>query len=128
MIEHIVTLRDLGFVLENFGERSYLIRGLPLGLTQEDDPAGLLMDLVNDLSQAKQITPAVIKEKIVTTAACKSAVKARWPLSEVEMMTLLHDLSQVENAHTCPHGRPIIYKLSMRDLYAIFKRGAYPYD
>ncbi len=128
LIEHIVTLRDLGFVLENFGERSYLIRGLPLGLTQEDDPAGLLMDLVNDLSQAKQITPAVIKEKIVTTAACKSAVKARWPLSEVEMMTLLHDLSQVENAHTCPHGRPIIYKLSMRDLYAIFKRGAYPYD
>ena len=44
------------------------------------------------------------------------------------MMTLLHDLARVENAHTCPHGRPIIYKLSMKELYAIFKRGAYPYD
>ena len=36
-------------------------------------------------------------------------MKAHWPLTDIEMRTLLYDLSQVENAHTCPHGRPIIF-------------------
>lgn len=128
LIEHILTLRDLGFILESFGERSYLIRGLPLGLSKEDDPAGLLLDIIDDLAQSKAVTPAVIKEKVVTMASCKGAVKANWQLNDVEMLTLLHDLAQVSNAHTCPHGRPIIYKLSMNDLYTIFKRGAYSHE
>lgn len=128
LIKHIFTLQELGFLVENFGERSYLLRALPLGLSETDDIGRMFIDLIDDLGSSKNVTPAVIKEKIVTTASCKGAVKARWKLSEVEMLTLLHDLAQVDNAHTCPHGRPIIYKLSMKELYAIFKRGAYPYD
>ena len=128
LIKHILTLQELGFIVENFGERSYLLRALPLGLSGTEDIERMFIDLIDDLGSSKNVTPAVIKEKLVTTASCKGAVKARWKLSEVEMMTLLHDLARVENAHTCPHGRPIIYKLSMKELYAIFKRGAYPYD
>ena len=128
LIKHILTLQELGFIVENFGERSYLLRALPLGLGGTEDIERMFIDLIDDLGSSKNVTPAVIKEKLVTTASCKGAVKARWKLSEVEMMTLLHDLARVENAHTCPHGRPIIYKLSMKELYAIFKRGAYPYD
>lgn len=128
LIKHILTLQELGFIVENFGERSYLLRALPLGLGGTEDIERMFIDLIDDLGSSKNVTPAVIKEKLVTTASCKGAVKARWKLTEVEMMTLLHDLARVENAHTCPHGRPIIYKLSMKELYAIFKRGAYPYD
>ncbi len=128
LIKHILTLQDLGFLIENFGERSYLLRALPLGLSTTEDIERMFIDLIDDLGSSKNVTPAIIKEKLVTTASCKGAVKARWKLSEVEMMTLLHDLARVENAHTCPHGRPIIYKLSMKELYTIFKRGAYPYD
>ena len=71
------------------------------------------------------MTAAAIKEKLLITASCKGAVKANWPLTEIEMRTLLHDLSQVDNAHTCPHGRPIIYKITMQELYKIFKRGTW---
>lgn len=83
------------------------------------------MDLLHDLEEQKEVTAADIKEKLLITASCKGAVKANWSLTDVEMMTLLHDLSQVENAHTCPHGRPIVYKITMNELYKIFKRGTY---
>ena len=125
LMQHIFTLRELGFELENFGDRSYLIRSLPMGLHDLTDVEGFFGDLLHDLEQQKEITSAVIKEKLLITASCKGAVKANWPLTDIEMMTLLHDLSQVENAHTCPHGRPIVYKITMKELYKIFKRGTY---
>ena len=125
LMQHIFTLRELGFVLENFGERCYLIRSLPLGLHEMSGIEEFFLDLLHDLEEDKAMSAARIKEKLLITASCKGAVKANWPLTEIEMRTLLHDLSQVENAHTCPHGRPIIYKITMQELYKIFKRGTY---
>ncbi len=125
LMQNIFTLRELGFVLENFGERCYLIRSLPLGLHEMTGVEEFFLDLLHDLEEEKAVSAAVIKEKLLITASCKGAVKANWPLTEIEMRTLLHDLSQVENAHTCPHGRPIIYKITMQELYKIFKRGTY---
>lgn len=125
LMTHIFTLRDLGFLIENFGERTYLLRSLPLGLHDMPDADQFFLDLLHDLEQQKSVSPAVIKEKLLITASCKGAVKANWPLTEIEMKTLLYDLSKVQNAHTCPHGRPIIYKITMQELYKIFKRGTY---
>ena len=125
LMQHIFTLRELGFMLENFGDRCYLIRSLPLGLHELAGVEEFFMDLLHDLEEQKEVTAAVIKEKLLITASCKGAVKANWPLTDVEMRTLLHDLSQVDNAHTCPHGRPIIYKITMQELYKIFKRGTW---
>ncbi len=125
LMEHIFTLRDFGFIIEHFGDRSYLLRSLPLGLHDLPDADRFFIDLLHDLESQKTVTPAIIKEKLLITASCKGAVKANWPLTEIEMKTLLYDLAQVENAHTCPHGRPIIYKITMQELYKIFKRGTY---
>ena len=124
LIKHIFTLRNLGFVVENFGERCYLIRSIPFGL-QAEEIENFFIDLLDDLGRSKNVSQATLKEKILITASCKGAVKANWKLNEQEMLTLLHDLAQVENAHTCPHGRPIIYQISMTELYKIFKRGSY---
>lgn len=125
LMQHIFTLRELGFIIENFGERTYLLRSLPLGLHDVPNVAEFFMDLLHDLEEQKSVTSATIKEKLVIMASCKGAVKANWPLTDIEMQTLLYDLSKVENAHTCPHGRPIIYKITMQELYKIFKRGTY---
>ena len=121
----IVQLRDLGFIIEEFGERSYLLRAVPQGIAKDADLKQLLLDLINDLGAEKSITAAVLKENVINQAACKSAVKANAHLSETEMLALLTQLDLVENAHTCPHGRPIFYKISMSELYSIFKRGTY---
>lgn len=125
LMEHIFALRDLGFLIENFGERTYLLRSLPLGLHDIPDADQFFLDLLHEMEQQKSVTPALIKEKLLITASCKGAVKANWSLTEIEMKTLLYDLSQVKNVHTCPHGRPIIYKITMQELYKIFKRGTY---
>lgn len=127
-IQYIVQLRDLGFVIEDFGERSYLLRAVPMGLAHSDNLNELIWDLIEDLGAEKNITMAVLKEAVINQAACKGAIKAREKLDEKEMLDLLAALDKVDNAHTCPHGRPIFYKISMSELYGIFKRGAYPYD
>ena len=127
-IQCVITLRDLGFVIEEFGDRSYLLRAVPQGLAQSDELAQLVVDLIEDLGEEKNISISRLKEAVINQAACKAAVKARQKLDEKEMLALLSQLNQVANAHTCPHGRPIFYKISMKELYNIFKRGAYPYD
>ncbi len=125
LMQHIFTLRELGFTIENFGERTYLLRSLPFGLHDMQYADTFFLDLLHDLEEQKTVSAATIKEKLLITASCKGAVKANWPLTEIEMQTLLYDLAQVDNAHTCPHGRPIIYKITMQELYKIFKRGTY---
>ena len=127
-IQCVITLRDLGFVIEEFGDRSYLLRAVPQGLAQSDELAQLVVDLIEDLGEEKNISISRLKEAVINQAACKAAVKARQKLDEKEMLALLSQLNLVANAHTCPHGRPIFYKISMKELYNIFKRGAYPYD
>ena len=118
----------MGFVIEEFGDRSYLLRAVPQGLAQGEDLSELIIDLIEDLGEEKNISFSRLKEAVINQAACKAAVKARQKLDEKEMLALLSQLNQVANAHTCPHGRPIFYKITMRELYNIFKRGAYPYD
>lgn len=125
LISCIINLRDLGFIIEEFGERSYLIRAVPQGLAKDADLKQLLLDLLGDLENEKTITMAVLKENVINQAACKAAVKANAHLRDEEMLELLAELDYVQNAHTCPHGRPIFYKISMSELYSIFKRGAY---
>ena len=127
-IQCVITLRDLGFVIEEFGDRSYLLRAVPQGLAQSDELAQLVVDVIEDLGEEKNISISRLKEAVINQAACKAAVKARQKLDEKEMLALLSQLNLVANAHTCPHGRPIFYKISMKELYNIFKRGAYPYD
>ena len=51
LMQHIFTLRELGFVLENFGDRCYLLRSLPLGLSDLANVEEFFLDLLHDLSQ-----------------------------------------------------------------------------
>ena len=112
-IQCVITLRDLGFVIEEFGDRSYLLRAVPQGLAQSDELAQLVVDVIEDLGEEKNISISRLKEAVINQAACKAAVKARQKLDEKEMLALLSQLNLVANAHTCPHGRSIFYKISI---------------
>jgi DNA mismatch repair protein MutL len=54
--------------------------------------------------------------------ACKTAIKAGEKLSNFEMNKLVEDLFETENPFTCPHGRPIIFKMNKEDIYRKFQR------
>lgn len=127
LIKNILVLRQLGFTLKTNGPLNYEIETVPSILsTSTDSFADLLLDLLDDLDNKNSLNGlAEVNEERIITAACKAAVKAHYILSESEVRYLLKELSTLDNAHTCPHGRPIIMNISMNDIYLFFKRGSY---
>ncbi len=121
IVEHIVLLNDLGFVLEYFGPRCYLLRAVPAGISE--DPGDFFFALLFELSnKVKKLTPADIKKEILLVTSCKSAVKANQKLTLGDMTSLLHDLKNTDNPSTCPHGRPIFYRLTHTEILKAFRR------
>ncbi|MDK2823738.1 MAG: mismatch repair protein MutL [Clostridia bacterium] len=124
LLKNILLLNSLGFIIESFGPRTFILRGIPLGL-KIDDKEKFFIDLLEELTYNSNLSSAKIKETIITMASCKGAVKANQKLTTEEMDFLIKELDKVDNPQTCPHGRPIIYHISMKELYKIFQRGEY---
>ncbi len=121
VVEHILPLTDMGLILEHFGQRSYLIRAVPSCL--REDPLDFFQGLLEDLNNAtKKISGIDIKREFLVMASCKAAIKAHQKLSISSMEDLIRDLLLTDNPLTCPHGRPIIYKISYRELLKAFHR------
>tara|TARA_Y100000310_G_scaffold340082_1_gene434717 strand:+ start:182 stop:1831 length:1650 start_codon:yes stop_codon:yes gene_type:complete len=114
--EGLDKLESFGFKVEEFGGNSFLIRSVPV-IFKDVFGKELLLDLLVDL---KAVTD--YKEKVVTRMACRASIKAGDDVSEYRMMDLLKKLDKCELPFTCPHGRPIIVKLSMGDLEKMFRR------
>ena len=111
-------LKGLGFVLEDFGPATYLVREIPLALTEVDISA-FLADFAD--SRAGSWSGEELYDRMATMA-CKAAVKAHDVLSDEEVSRLLTDLSACENPFSCPHGRPTFLKMSQSDIERDFKR------
>ncbi|MFZ7102615.1 MAG: DNA mismatch repair endonuclease MutL [Peptococcaceae bacterium] len=127
LLKNILVLNSLGFIIESFGPRTYILRNKPVGLNI-DNIEEFFLDLLEDLGNNTNVSAAKIKETIIIMSSCKGAVKAKQKLSLEEMNYLIAELNKVKNPHSCPHGRPIIHHLSMEELYRIFKRGEYRGD
>jgi DNA mismatch repair protein MutL len=110
-------LDELGFSLEPFGDRTYLVRTVP-GMVAGDWPA-MLRELLDALSGEARTN---WEEKIVASIACHGAVRSGQALSDDEMRALVRQLEQTANPHTCPHGRPTIIHLSSAQLEREFGR------
>jgi DNA mismatch repair protein MutL len=115
-------LRSLGFDMEPFGKDTFLVRSVP-AVIAEKNYEQILRDTIEELTEltvAKRLL--VQREAIITTTACKMAVKAGERLSLDEMAHLLAELRHTSNPYLCPHGRPIIVCFTNRDLDKMFGR------
>ena len=122
--ENISFLSSLGFDLEDFGENTFLVRGIPSGLDRVSDEE-FLKDLVAEFAfSEKKISSEVLFNNIMASIACKASVKAGDKLSVEDMTGLVQRLFKTENPSYCPHGRPVILSFSERDLGKLFKRYA----
>lgn len=122
LIEHMWILREMGFVLEQFGNQTYLLRGVPVqtGSVPADE---LLRQFLEEILQ-KNTSPSfdqLLKEWIYLLA-CKESIRAKDCLSLLEMEQLISRLSQTENPYTCPHGRPTTIKITRAELEKRFYR------
>lgn len=128
LLENIVTIRDLGLILEYKGKGEFDLMSVPLLIGSIDNFQIFIEDILETIQNKTVLSLKDLMEVIVTSVACKKAVKAHGKLEKSEMISLLQELSETSNPHTCPHGRPIIMSLTMKDLYRYFKRGSYGGD
>lgn len=108
----------LGFDLEPFGQLSVVLRGTPADLTL-DNAESFLHDLLSEIAGGG--TKAAIRDMIIKKA-CRYAVKAGDTLSALEIRHLLQEIMESDTPLTCPHGRPILVKITRRDLERMFGR------
>ena len=95
---------------------------MPAALTGRD-PEKILGDLIDDLEdRAPKTGPDRVMKGLLCSLSCQAALKAGQDLTPEEMDRLLTDLSQTRLSTHCPHGRPLIFHLHLRDLDRKFKR------
>ncbi|MFZ5966606.1 MAG: DNA mismatch repair endonuclease MutL [Bacillota bacterium] len=107
----------LGFEVEDFGNRSMLLRGVPL-IFGEPEAKSFFMEVIDSLHDDVNRS----KVERIIMMACKEAVKAKQSLDILEIRELFKQLTQLENPYTCPHGRPIIVSTSKYEIEKKFKR------
>jgi DNA mismatch repair protein MutL len=112
-------LAELGFAIEPFGNRSYLIRTIP-ALMAGSNIIEIVTGLIGTL--ANREGPTRMEEKIAESLACHGAIRAGQQLSNEEMRELVKQLEQTKQPRTCPHGRPTMIHLSARQLEKEFGR------
>ena len=111
---------ELGIVLEEFGDNSYVVREFP-GWIEEDEEQ-MIKIIVEKVLRNNNITFNELRNDAIAMASCKMSIKANQVLTDVEMNKVISDLYECKNPFTCPHGRPIITKMEKKDLEKMFKR------
>lgn len=112
---------QIGFEIDDFGTDTIVVRSVP-SMLADADPEGLILDSLAEIQKGRGPKEAIFRDEAIYTMACKAAVKANQKLSEAEIRTLLTKLSKLDNSCTCPHGRPIVVRLTKHEIEKRFKR------
>ncbi len=122
ILQRILDLKALGFILEEFGDNTFIIREAP-AWSAWMDPAAFLKEMSDFwLQQKRKITNAEILDEKLMMKACKSAIKGNQYLADADMHHLLQSLDKEKDAMTCPHGRPITVKITVAEIRKWFLR------
>ena len=114
-------LSGLGFVAECYGENTVIIRATPPDV-EMGDAEDLFLELLGELINSKKEIIGAKMQRLTYTIACKAAVKANHSLTRSETESLIRGVMDMENINTCPHGRPIMIKMTKKELEKQFKR------
>lgn len=119
--ENLTVLENLGFIWEEFGFQTLLIRTVPLWLksTRQEDAIKKIIDIIID---RENFDSDKFFHHIASTVACKASIKANDFITIDDMRVLLTRLRACKNPFTCPHGRPTIITYSKYELERLFKR------
>ena len=115
-------LRANGFEAELMGARSVAIQAAPAGITS-GDAEKLLYEILDGIARENQaISIDSLQAKIAASTSCHAAIKVNTPLDHTKMEWLLGELAKTEYPMSCPHGRPIVLRYSVREIERAFKR------
>ncbi|MBZ0265688.1 DNA mismatch repair endonuclease MutL [bacterium] len=121
MLEEIAEgLGRMGFDVEHLKGLTWQIRSFPAGIKVKNE-SKLLKDILRDYRNEHELRLAP-EEALAASFACKAAIKKGDPLNLEEMNALIDDLFLTRYPFVCPHGRPVVINLSMKELNKLFLR------
>jgi DNA mismatch repair protein MutL len=117
-----VELNRLGFEVESFGDATVKVTAMPALLKTEDSSTALraLAEDLEGLDRGAHVEEAL--KRIAATMACHAAVKANDPLPYEKMTHILDELRATAYSTICPHGRPVMLRLTRREIEKNFER------
>jgi DNA mismatch repair protein MutL len=124
MEETLSALAELGYELEPFGDGDWAIKALPERIPEVSCEQVILESLREVLKQRKKpsdVTMSAVKP-LLATIACHSVVRAGQAMTPLEAEALLRRVPEIEMGWTCPHGRPVAFRLSFSDIEKHFER------
>src|SRR5579859_156346 len=115
-------LRANGFEAELMGPRSVAIAAAPAGIAS-GNAEKLLAEILDGVARESQaISLDSLQSRIAASTACQAAIKVNMPLDQTKMEWLLAELAKTEYPMSCPHGRPVVLRYSVREIERAFKR------
>jgi DNA mismatch repair protein MutL len=115
-------LRANGFEAELMGARSVAIQAAPAGIASSDAEK-LLCEILDGIARENQaVSIDSLQSKIAASTSCHAAIKVNTRLDTTKMEWLLGELAKTEYPMSCPHGRPVVLRYSVREIERAFKR------
>jgi DNA mismatch repair protein MutL len=115
-------LRSNGFEVEPFGARTIAVKTAPAGVGANEIEK-MLFELLEQFEREQQTENMDrVRHRICASIACHAAIKVNMPLEQNKMEWLLQELAKAECPMTCPHGRPVVLRYSLKDIQKAFKR------
>ncbi|MEI3356039.1 MAG: DNA mismatch repair endonuclease MutL [Clostridia bacterium] len=119
--ENMQMFEQAGFTLEEFGENTIKLTGVPTVCIDLDNKE-LFLETLDEINTVARTAKQEKEEKFIAIVACKAAVKANMALTTQEVEKLMDELLELPNPFTCPHGRPTAIKMTKYDIERKFAR------
>jgi DNA mismatch repair protein MutL len=111
-----------GFEVEPMGPRSVAIQAVPAGVANADAEK-LLTEILDGIERENAaISIETLQAKIAASTACHAAIKVNMPLDQTKMEWLLGALAKTDCPMSCPHGRPVVLRYSVKEIERAFQR------
>ncbi|MBS9775520.1 MAG: DNA mismatch repair endonuclease MutL [Fusobacterium sp.] len=117
VLDNLEIFSDFAYEIDDFDKNEILLRSTPV-MNLRASNESIIREIIDNILKNKDTD---IRENILVSMSCKGAIKANHKLTMEEMYSMVAKLHEV-GKYTCPHGRPIIVKLSQTDLEKLFKR------
>ncbi len=121
LIQNKELVSEMGFEFEISGSSKVTVNGVP-SILDQCDPSDLIIELARNLSDNKANPMPEILDDMYHTFACKAAIKANDINTLSELSVIVKTILTDERIRYCPHGRPVMFKLTKRELEKQFKR------
>ena len=120
LFDKLSLLSSMGFDVSEFGRNAYKISSIPVFLS-EMNLQDFFCDVLSDINSLKEITINDLLLEKLAQKACKAAIKSGDKLSDLEIKTLMEALKN-NLGLKCPHGRPVVIKITRTEIDKWFKR------